>query len=54
MSTEYFACRSALLLKPDEIIAIEKKYMDFLVATLISIVDDLYRDFENANDLLPF
>lgn len=48
------AIRSKLLLQPDQIIALEQKYMDFLVGITLRAANNLYNDFGKANDLLPF
>lgn len=48
------AIRSKLLLKQDDIIALEQKYMNFLVGVTLKAASNLYNDFGRANDLLPF
>ncbi len=52
--TECNAVRAALLEQLDKIIELEKSYMDFLVQTTLKAAQDLYNDFDRANDLLPF
>lgn len=48
------AIRSKLLLQQDKIIALEQKYMNFLVGITLKAANNLYNDFDRANDLLPF
>ena len=48
------AIRLKLLSQQDSIIALEQKYMNFLVDITLKFANNLYNDFGKANDLLPF
>lgn len=52
--TEYYSYRSLLVQQPEAILALEQFYMDFLVQVTFNAAADLYHDFDNSNDLLPF
>jgi len=51
---QYFAIREKLVADPEAIIAVERRYMAFLVEATFSAADSLYADFCCANDLVPF
>jgi hypothetical protein len=48
------AIRAQLLKQQGQIIALEKRYMEFLVRITLEAANNLYNDFDRANDLLPF
>ena len=52
--TDCSKIRLELLQEPEKIIALERKYMEFLVDTTLQAANDLYSDFGRANDLVPF
>lgn len=51
---DYLNIRSRLLKEPDRIISTERKYMEFLVKITLDTANDLFNDFNRANELLPF
>ena len=51
---EFTTIRNELVARREDIINIERRYMDFLVETTLAAANDLYGDFDQANDLLPY
>lgn len=52
--TDYFAIRNKLLQDQDGIVAIEQKYMQFLLKVILTAANNISQDFSQAMDLKPF
>ncbi|MGB1285781.1 MAG: BglI family type II restriction endonuclease [Aggregatilineales bacterium] len=51
---EFFAIKTQLLKEPEQIIALERYYMEFLVQSISEYTNQIVQDFNSAYDLLPF
>lgn len=52
---DYFAVRSRLLAQEQsQILSTENRYMNFLLDVVLSAANDIYRDFGQALNLMPF